>query len=346
MRPGRGTPTGVSGRSSSPLCCRRRGGGRAGRELAYITAAGNRIPAAGTTAGDGGTPEIEARSAAWLTLARLGLDPAAAGLTFPPPRAWAAPDPRSPLAGILAAIGERATATAAVICQHAEKVLADLPPPPAAPVQDQAASAGQRPRAGGDRRRTRPAPSPPIPGPPGRSRISSWSRSTWRPRSSTGRACRLLGGRIPGRPRLRAGIAAAGTSATPRRMDRAGDHLQAAGFGATSSRGRAGPPLPPHRPADRLFRDRIIIPLRGPHGQVTGSPAGPATVRRPARRSTSTPPGPPSTTRGACSSAWPRRAAAWTAAPARCSSKATGRDRGHRSRRRGGWPGWRRAGPR
>jgi hypothetical protein len=82
-------------------------------------------------AGCYGVAAAEADSAAWLVLTRLGVDPAEAGIEFDPPHMWAGPDPRGMSAGVISAAGERIIATAKQITVHVEKVLAALPDPPA-----------------------------------------------------------------------------------------------------------------------------------------------------------------------------------------------------------------------
>lgn len=245
------------------------------RELAYIVRAGDRAVAAGeTTATRTGAAVIEADCAAWLVLTRLGLDPAVAGITFPAARRWAGGDPRSPLAGLVAAAGERFTAAALQITVHAEKVLASLPPaPPDPPAEVPAPAARAGPgRAYGRYPRTRPdgwaqvTARPDWPCPDQvliaanmaavawyRSRLpGSWAEGYLRGRGFGPGICRRW--QLGYAPRGRAGLVG---------------YLRAAGFAdevivqaglATRSRGRL---------AD-CFGDRVMFPVRGPHGQVAG----------------------------------------------------------------------------
>jgi DNA primase catalytic core, N-terminal domain/Ftsk gamma domain len=103
-------------------------------QLAHIIRDGDRPHQPGeTTAGCYGAAAVEADSAAWLVLGRLGVDPAAAGITLPPVHVWVGTDPRIPAAPVITAAGERIVAAARQITEHAEKVLAAMPAPPPVP---------------------------------------------------------------------------------------------------------------------------------------------------------------------------------------------------------------------
>ena len=78
-----------------------------------------------------GVAAVEADSAAWLVLTRLDVDPAEAGITFPAAYMWAGSDPRSMSGTMIAAVGDRILAAVKEITLHVDKVLADLPDPPA-----------------------------------------------------------------------------------------------------------------------------------------------------------------------------------------------------------------------
>ena len=256
------------------------------RELAYITRdenlprlAGETRPAGETTATRSGTEVLEADSAAWLVLTRLGLDQAAAGLAFPAAQAWAAGDPRSPLTGLITAAGERITQTAAQITAHAGKVLASLPPAPASPATaatpapGPAAEAGAVPAYGRyprDRRAGQAivADRPAWPYPDQaliqvniaaaafyRARLKgSWAEGYLQGRGFGPEICR----------RWQLGYA-------PRGWTTLLDHLRAAGFTGQVIE-QAGLAFRSEKRGTLLdcFRDRVIIPVRGPHGQVVG----------------------------------------------------------------------------
>lgn len=238
------------------------------RELAYVIGAGDRPRLAGeTTAARTGAAVIEAGSAAWLVLTRLGLDPSAAGLAFPAARAWAGGDPRSPLAGLVTAAGERITEAAAQITEHAAKVLASLPPapdPPAARPTAAAVSYGRYPRARppGTARVTA-LPDWPVPD-QALIQVNMAAAAFYRARLDGSWAAEYLDSRGFGPDicrRWQLGYA-------PRSWTSLCDHLRAAGFtdqvieqaglATISSRGSL----------IDCFRDRVIIPIRGPHGQV------------------------------------------------------------------------------
>ncbi|MGH3410210.1 MAG: toprim domain-containing protein, partial [Streptosporangiaceae bacterium] len=255
------------------------------RELAYVVRAGDRPAAAGeTTATRTGAAVVEADCAAWLVLTRLGLDPAAAGITFPAVRQWAGGDPRSPLAGLVTAAGERFTAAALQITAHAEKVLASLPPAPPAPpaVEPAAASLAGPGRSYGRYPRSRPAGWAQVTARPDwpcpdqmliaanmaaaawyRARLpGSWAEGYLRGRGFGPGICRRW--QLGYAPRGRTGLVG---------------HLRAAGFGdEVIEQAGLGVRYGGGALAD-YFRDRVMIPVRGPAGQVAGfagrcAPAG------------------------------------------------------------------------
>ena len=235
-------------------------------------------PAGESTAGLSGADVIEADSAAWLVLARLGLDPAAAGIRFPAARDWAGGDPRAPLAGLITAAGDRFTAAAAQITAHAGKVLAGLPPAPApAPAaarspQGAAGTAAEAGPAYGQYPRRRPSgqatvthrPAWPC---PDQALIQAnlaaaafyraclagtWASGYLHDRGFGPQTCRSwqLGYAPPGWTALCDHLRAAGLT---------GELLEQAGLASKSRHGLI----------DR-FRDRVMIPIRGPHGQLAG----------------------------------------------------------------------------
>ena len=259
--------------------------GALARELAYIIRdenlprlAGEIRPPGETTATRYGAEVLEADSAGWLVLARLGLDPAAAGLAFPAAQAWAAGDPRSPLTGLITAAGERITQTATQITADAGKVLASLPPAPAAPAPaatpapGSGSEAGAAPSYGRYPRGSQAGqaivtdrPAWPYPD-QALIQVNMAAAAFYRARLKGSWAEGYLQGRGFGPEicrRWQLGYA-------PRGWTTLLDHLRAckftdqvieqAGLATQSSRGSL---------IDR-FRDRVIIPVRGPHGQVAG----------------------------------------------------------------------------
>jgi len=221
-----------------------------------------------------GVAAVEADSAAWLILTRLGVDPAVAGITFPAAHMWAGPDPRSMSARTIAAAGDRIIAAAKQITVHVDKVLADLPDPPA-PAPAPAAT-----RA--------PQPVPRRPAPP---RVTAADPAQWPDPDQAlvtvnGVAAAFFRARLPGSwaaayldgrgfgpeicrrwqlgyapdgwtgllDHLRAVREPDGTASYPDEL------IEAAGLARTSSRGTLYD----------VFRNRAMIPIRGTHGQIIG----------------------------------------------------------------------------
>ena len=269
--------------------------GALARELAFVVAAGDLPrPPGQTTAGAYGAAAARAGSAAWLALTRLGVDPAGAGLVLPPARAWAGTDPRSPPGEFMLALGEQAVQDVRVISGHAEKVLARLPPPPPARPAPRAA----RTRAGRARPPV-PAPAPPVPPAPAAVPVPLYGR--YQP--PAGAAVVQVAARpdwpCPDQALVRVNMAAAAFYRSRLPGSWAEGYLQGRGFGPEVCRRwqlgyaplgrtillvhlrragftdqvieqaglatRAGPGS-----LVDYFRDRVIIPVRGPHGQVAG----------------------------------------------------------------------------
>ena len=236
-----------------------------------------------------GVAAVEADSAAWLVLTRLGVDPAEAGITFPAAYMWAGPDPRSMSGRMIAAVGDRILATVKEITVHVDKVLADLPEPPA------------------------PAPSPaatrapePVRGRPAAPRVTAADPANWPyPDQAAGAAAPAADG-----PAAAALVMVNGAAAAFFRAHLPGSwaatYLNDRGFGPEICRrwqlgyapdGWTG--LLDHLRAVRnpdgtasypdelieaaglatrskigtlidVFRNRVVIPIRGVHGQIVG----------------------------------------------------------------------------
>jgi len=228
------------------------------------------FPAEDSMAARSGTASVEADSVAWLVLARLGLDPAAAGITFPPAQAWAGGDPRSPLDGLVTAAGERIAAAAEQILAHAGKVLAGLPPapPPPSPAPEPSAPArgyGQYPRARPPgRARVTARPGWPCP-PRELAAVNAAAAAYYRARLPGSWAAAYLDGRGFGPPvarRWQLGYAPGGWTALL-------DYLRGRGFDGPVVEQAGLAARAAHGLID-CFRDRVMIPVRGPHGQVAG----------------------------------------------------------------------------
>ena len=234
-------------------------------------APGDRPHQPGTTGDCYGVAAVEADSAAWLALTRLGVDPVAARIIFPAARTWAGPDPRGPSARAIAAVGERIAATAAAITAHAEKALADLPDPPPAPVPAPAAEPpahsppAQSPQVAAARHAiVTDRPAWPYPDQAlvrvnaeaaayfrSRLRKGGWAAAYLRRRGFGPDICR----------RYQLGYA-------PRAWTRLLDHLRAKGYpdelleaAGLVRRTRNGNLID-------VFRDRVMFPIRGVHGQI------------------------------------------------------------------------------
>jgi DNA primase len=236
-------------------------------ELGHITIGGGHPhPAGAMTAGCHGAAAAEADSVGWLVLARLGLDPAAAGITFPAAQVWAGPDPRSPLAGVITAVGERVTSAATEIAAHAEKVLAVIPAAPAAvalpvvPVATRGSGAESRPRRAltVTDRLAWPVPDQEL------VRVNAAAAAFFRARLPGSWAESYLAGRGFGPAisrRWHLGYAPAKWTGLLDHLRRGGypdARIEAAGLAHRSRRGTL----------IDFFRDRVMIPVRGHHGQV------------------------------------------------------------------------------
>jgi DNA primase len=214
-----------------------------------------------------GVAAVEADSAAWLVLTRLGVDPAEARIEFDPAHMWAGPDPRSMSASVISAAGERIVATVKEITVHVDKVLAGLPDPPA----PKPAPADTR------------APQP-VPRRPAAPVVTAADPANWAyPDQALVRvnvdAAAFFRARLPGSwawayldgrgfgpeicRRWQLGYAPDGWTGLLDHLRAAGypdELIQAAGLARISSRGT---------PID-VFRDRAMIPIRGIHGQIIG----------------------------------------------------------------------------
>ena len=249
------------------------------RELAYIIRDQDRPgleedqprPAGESTTDRYGAEVIEADSAAWLVLTRLGLDPAAAGIRFPAARDWAGPDPRAPVARVITAAGERFINVATQITAHAGKILAALPPAPAAtqePSEGQQANPGpaygQYPRRLSDQAAMTDRPAWPCPD-QALIRANQAAAAFYRSQMAGSWAAEYLHGRGFG-PRIcrswQLGYAPAGWTVLC-------DHLRAAGFPAEVLE-QAGLARKARHGLIDYFRDRVMIPIRAGHGQITG----------------------------------------------------------------------------
>jgi len=214
-----------------------------------------------------GTAAVEADSAAWLVLTRLGVDPAEAGISFPAARIWAGPDWRSLSARVIAAVGERIVATAKQITVHADKVLADLPGPPApapSPASAQAPEPTQRrpaaPRVTAADPARWPYPDQAL------VMVNGAAAAFFRARLPGSWAAAYLAGRGFGPEicrRWQLGYAPDGWTGLL-------DHLRAAGYpdAVIQAAGLV-------RPSSLgtlidVFRNRAMIPVRGIHGQIVG----------------------------------------------------------------------------
>jgi DNA primase len=243
----------------------------------------------GTPADCWGSDAVEADSAAWLVLTRLGVDPADAGVTFPAARTWAGGDRRSQPTTAIAAAGERIVATADQITAHAGKVLASLPEPPSVQVPAPAHTA-------------EPSPEPPLAQP---ALAQPAREATARRASVAGRAAwpfpdqDLVGVNAAAAAYFRANLPRSWVTAylrgrgfgpditrrwqlgyAPGGWTRLLDHLrargypdaliEAAGLARQSSRGTL----------IDVFRNRAMFPVRGVHGQIVAfagrAPAGAA----------------------------------------------------------------------
>ena len=256
------------------------------RELAFVVAAGDLPrPAGQTTAGAYGAAAARAVSAAWLVLTRLGVDPASAGLVLPPARAWAGADPRSLPGEFMLALGEQAVRDARVISGHAEKVLARLPPP-TRPVLRAARTRRARPPAPAAAPPRQAAAPVPLYGryrpPGGPSVVQVAARPEWPcPDQALVRvnlaAAAFYRSRLPGSwaegylqgrgfgpqvcRRWQLGYAPLGWTTLLVHLRRAGftdQVIEQAGLAVRSGPGGL---------VD-CFRDRVIIPVRGPHGHL------------------------------------------------------------------------------
>ena len=220
-----------------------------------------------------GAAAVEADSAAWLVLTRLGVDPAEAGIEFDAARMWAGPDPRGMSARVIAAAGDRIIAAAKQITVHVDKVLADLPAPPAPAPSPAAAQAPQVQRRTAVPRVTAADPAQwPYPD-QALVRVNGAAAAFFRARLPGSWAAEYLAGRGFGPEicrrwqlgyapdswtglldHLRAVRNPDGTASYPDEV------IQAAGLARTSSRGTL----------IDVFRNRVMIPIRGTHGQIIG----------------------------------------------------------------------------
>jgi DNA primase len=214
-----------------------------------------------------GVAAVEADSAAWLALTRLGVDPAEAGITFDAAYLWAGPDPRSMSARMIATVGERIVATAQAITDHVDKVLASLPDPPApapSPAAKQAPEPVQR----------RPGAPPVTAADPANSlypdqalaRVNGAAAAFFRARLPGSWAATYLQGRGFGPEicrRWQLGYAPDGWTGLLDHLRAAGypdELLEAAGLVTRSSIGTL----------IDVFRHRAMIPIRGAHEQIIG----------------------------------------------------------------------------
>jgi DNA primase len=248
------------------------------RELADLGLDGGQVHQPGeTTAGCYGAAAVEADSAAWLVLDRMGVDPASAGITLLPVREWVGTDPRSPAAAVLTAAGERIVTAARQITGHAEKVLADMPPPsasaeapgpgpgPAAP--EPRGEHGRAPgRAAPPRLVVTDRPAWPFPD-QDVVRVNGAAAAYFRACLPSSGAAGYLSGRGfgPGICRKwQLGYAPGGWTALRDHLRKAGYPdavLEAAGLIRRST--RSGDLID-------VFADRVMIPVRGPAGQIVG----------------------------------------------------------------------------
>jgi DNA primase len=219
-----------------------------------------------------GAVAVEADSAAWLVLTRLGVDPAEAGITFPAARSWAGADLRSPPARAIAAAGERIVAAADEITAHAGKVLAGLPdpppaqalaPPPAAQPPPEAQPRPQ-PARGPAQRRAAVTDRPAWPFPDqDLVKVNAAAAAYFRAGLPRSWAATYLQGRGFGPDitrRWQLGYAPGGWTRLLDHLRACGypDALvEAAGLARRSSRGTL----------IDVFRNRVMFPIRGVHGQ-------------------------------------------------------------------------------
>ncbi len=226
------------------------------------------------TPGCYGVTAVEAASAAWLVLTRLGVDPDTAGITFPAVRAWTGSDPRSPVADAIAAAGERLVAAAQEMLAHAEKIRADMPAAPgpaASPAPAEARSGPEPPR----RQYQPPADTAPV---------TAIDRQAAENRQQLIRvnqaAAAFFRARLPGSwaESYLADVRGFGPDIcrrwqlgyAPDEWSALRDHLHKAGFpdklitAAGLARRSSAGTLIDH------FRNRVMIPVRDLHGQVVG----------------------------------------------------------------------------
>lgn len=243
-------------------------------------------PAVETTADCYGAPAAEADSVAWLVLGRLGVDPAAAGIRLQPLRAWVGADSRIPAAAVITAAGERISAAAREIREHAGKVLAAMPPPPSpAEVPAAVAEPARRGGVGGARPKARHPDAAPL--------LVVTDRPSWPvPDREVVQvnmaAVAYFRGRLPSSGWAAGYLSRRGLGAgiwrrwqlgyAPEGWTALRDHLREARYPDGTARftdaamEAAGLVRPGGRSGDMIdvFTNRVMIPVRGPSGQVVG----------------------------------------------------------------------------
>jgi len=218
-------------------------------ELAHVLAEGHQYhPSGSSTAGCRGIQKLTADSIAFIATTRLGMD--TSSYRWPHVTSWAGSDPRARPAAIIQTVGTRIINAAARVITHLDIAVFGIPPQPAATTH---------PRLGGGR----PVLDPP---PPAVREVlqaadrfyQSQLRRSWVPRYLISRGLDQASA-----ARWRIGYAPAGWTTLLSHLRKLGhddEVSQAAGLARLSSRGT----LIDH------FRDRLMLAIRGEHGEIVG----------------------------------------------------------------------------